>query len=70
MDGEQDSDVNVQLDVESDMSEAEEELERLVFGDAAGFRKNLKELARGNVDEDVLAEGTTGLEGLDDADVG
>lgn len=70
MDGEEESDVDVRLDVESDKSEAEEELERLVFGDAAGFRQNLKELARGNVDDEVFAEGTTGLEGLDDADVG
>jgi hypothetical protein len=66
---------------EEEIDEEEEELERLVFGDAAGFRKGIRgfktseKLAKGK--EVVLANaegeeetGTgTGLEAIDDADV-
>jgi hypothetical protein len=66
-------------DVESDKDSTEEELERLVFGDSAGFRDNIRSfrdsgsLARGK--ELVLAEDGeehedgTGLEGLADQDL-
>lgn len=62
----------VESDVESEVEkdETEEELERLVFGDSAGFRERLKgfpqEEAAGSEDEQDI----TGLEGLDDAEVG
>jgi hypothetical protein len=63
-------------DEESDKDSTEEELERLVFGDASGFRDGLKgfreshELSRGK--ELVLAEDggiQTEIEDVDDADV-
>jgi U3 small nucleolar RNA-associated protein 18 len=64
-------------EVEYERDSEEEELERLVFGDAAGFRQGIKgfktseELAKGKelVLADVDAEAGTGLEGIDDADV-
>ena len=56
--------------------DAEEELDRLVLGDSAGFFDNL----RGQMDLDEESsndeergadlEGDAGLEGVDDADVG
>lgn len=52
---------------ESEMDEAEAELERLVFGDSAGFRQGLKVsalAAREAGEDDEQADG------LDDADVG
>ena len=57
-------------DEESDKDDGEIELERLVFGDSAGFREGLKGSALA-VREDEEDEGeATGLDGLDDADVG
>ena len=53
---------------EPEKSGTEEELEKLVFGDSAGFRHSLKSSALNAVEED--ADEQTGLEGLDDADVG
>lgn len=67
---EDDSDVNFGLDADSEKSEAEEELERLVFGDSAGFRQQLKDFAVKDATEESDALEITGLEGLDDADVG
>jgi U3 small nucleolar RNA-associated protein 18 len=56
------------------IDEDELELERLVFGDSAGFREGLKgftgdKARREEVVDDSLEDGATGLEGLDDADV-
>lgn len=67
---EEDSDVDFQLDVEEEKSEAEEELERLVFGDTAGFKENLRSSALASAQLEDSDDGITGLEGLDDADVG
>jgi U3 small nucleolar RNA-associated protein 18 len=54
---------------DSEKDETEEELERLIFGDSTTFRKQLQ-----SEDTAVLAHAQekeeTGLEGLDDADVG
>jgi len=65
--GEDESDVEFVLDGEVEKDETEQELERLVFGDSAGFRAGLAQ-----VEEDVEAgaDEETGLAGLDDADVG
>lgn len=57
-------------DEESDKDDGEIELERLVFGDSAGFREGLKASALARRDEVEDDEQTTGLDGLDDADVG
>lgn len=55
-------------DDESKKDDAEMELERLIFGDSAGFRDGLKGSAlAAQEDED---EDGAGLDGLDDADVG
>jgi U3 small nucleolar RNA-associated protein 18 len=66
------SDSEVELDEASELEkdETEEELEHLVFGDSAGFRERLRSFpqegaAGGEDDQDI-----TGLEGLDDAEVG
>jgi hypothetical protein len=64
-------------EAEYERDSEEEELERLVFGDAAGFRKGVKafktseELAKGKelVLADAAGEIGTGLEAIDDADV-
>ncbi|KIW05736.1 uncharacterized protein PV09_03593 [Verruconis gallopava] len=66
-------------DDESDKDSTEEELERLVFGDSAGFRENVRSFkdaaAQGKSKELVVAEhseeedGATGLEGLADEDL-
>lgn len=67
------SDVDIIMDSEAEKDEAEAELERLVFGDEAGFREGLRDLGSEDEDRDEDAgEGAvrTGLEGLDDADVG
>jgi U3 small nucleolar RNA-associated protein 18 len=67
----EDSDVEIVLDGEMDKDETEMDLERLVFGDSAGFRKGLGEIAVTQDAEQGQDEaGATGLEGLDDADVG
>ena len=64
-DGEE-SDVEIGLDAPAEKDATEQELERLLFGDSAGFRAGLGEVAE--IDrEDDEAEGATGLEGLDDA---
>jgi hypothetical protein len=56
------------------IGEDELELERLVFGDSAGFRENLKgfkedKARRKEGPDDALEDGETGLEGVDDDDV-
>jgi U3 small nucleolar RNA-associated protein 18 len=65
------SDVEFVTDGDMEKDEAEEELERLVFGDSEGFREGLKDFKLNDEDaeegEDGDAQG--GLEGLDDADV-
>lgn len=55
---------------ELEKDETEVELERLVFGDSSGFREGLKDFAPAEREDDGDAERATGLEGLDDADVG
>ena len=67
---EDESDVEFELDAEMEKDEKEEELERLVFGDSAGFKAGLKSLARIESEEEEQANIHTGLEGLEDADVG
>lgn len=59
------SDVEISVESEAEQDETEEELEHLVFGDRAGFRERLKSFPNKDVSEDA-----TGLEGLDDAEVG
>ncbi|KJX92726.1 small nucleolar ribonucleoprotein complex subunit [Zymoseptoria brevis] len=61
---EEESEVEIKVDGEIEKDETEEELERLVFGDSAGFKAGLKDF-----DEEGEAgeEDGTGLEGLDDA---
>ena len=72
MDGEgsESEEVEFELDVESDQDEAELELERLVFGDSARFRKNLKTFSNDADEKDRGLDAATGLEELADADVG
>ena len=65
-----DSDVEFELDDEPEKSETEEELEKLVFGDSAGFRETLKSSALAEEDLIESEDEITGLEGLNDADVG
>ena len=67
---EDESDVYVELDSAPEKDESEEELERLVFGDSAGFREGIQNFALVADDEEQDANGRTGLEGLEDADVG
>jgi U3 small nucleolar RNA-associated protein 18 len=65
--------------IDSDKDSTEEELERLIFGDRAGFRDNLrnfKDVSEVKSKDVVLAdasdddeEGRTGLEGLADKDL-
>lgn len=73
-DNEQESDVEIKVDGVPQKDETEEELERLVFGDSAGFREGLRDVSSDEAeeieDEDQDQDGTTGLEGLDDAQVG
>lgn len=62
-------DVDIIMHEEIEKDETEEELERLVFGDSAGFRAGLEDFGQeveAN-EQDEEAEGITGLEGLDDA---
>jgi U3 small nucleolar RNA-associated protein 18 len=61
------SDVEIKVDGEIEKDETEEELERLVFGDSAGFKAGLRDFDN---EDDVEEEDDTGLEGLDDAAVG
>lgn len=65
-----DFEVEFELDGEPEKSETEEELERLVFGDSAGFRRSLKDSALEQANWEESADEETVLEGLDDADVG
>lgn len=66
------SDVEIVTEGALEKDEAEEELERLVFGDSAGFREGLKDF---NLDDGEAEEGEDesasedGLAGMDDADV-
>jgi U3 small nucleolar RNA-associated protein 18 len=66
------SDVEFVTEAELEKDEAEEELERLVFGDSEGFREGLRDFKLD--DDDVGEDGDEsdaqdGLEGMDDADV-
>lgn len=75
MEDEVESDVDILVDgeLEKDESESEEELEleRLVFGDSAGFREGLKDFALdAQEDAEESVDDASGLEGLDDAQVG
>ncbi|EMC96077.1 hypothetical protein BAUCODRAFT_148911 [Baudoinia panamericana UAMH 10762] len=67
-DDDDESDVDIVVDGAEGKADAELELERLVFGDSAAFRAGLAELVQPE-EESVDAEGTTGYEGLDDADL-
>lgn len=67
---EDDSDGEFESDGEPEKDETEVELERLVFGDSAGFREGLRDFAREEREDEGAEEETTGLEGLDNADVG
>ncbi|KAK8206645.1 U3 snoRNP protein [Zalaria obscura] len=67
---------DMDMDVDAgDKDAAEEELEKLVFGDSVGFREGLRNFAvkaAGDSDEEEDAEeleAGAGLEGLDDADL-
>ena len=66
----EESDVEFELDGEPENDDTEDELERLVFGDSAGFREGLKDVESGEEVGDERDAETTGLEGFDDADVG
>ncbi|KAF2211230.1 hypothetical protein CERZMDRAFT_98544 [Cercospora zeae-maydis SCOH1-5] len=62
------SDAGIVVDGEPEKDETEEELERLVFGDSTAFRTGLRDFDPEAEDEDgVDYDATTGLEGLDDA---
>lgn len=65
------SDVEFVTNGDMEKDEAEEELERLVFGDSEGFREGLKgfKLNDEEDDEGEDSDAQGGLEGLDDADV-
>lgn len=68
---EEGSDVEFVTEAELEKDEAEEELERLVFGDSEGFREGLRDF---KLDDDEAEEhgddsDASGLEGMDDADV-
>ncbi|KAK5115496.1 hypothetical protein LTR62_001155 [Meristemomyces frigidus] len=69
---EDDSDVDFVLDGEGGKDETEEWLERAIFGDSAGFRQNLKEIAvveKEDGEPEETSEAAKGLEELDDADL-
>jgi U3 small nucleolar RNA-associated protein 18 len=66
------SDVEFVTDAELEKDEAEEELERLVFGDSEGFREGLREFKLDDGEDEENGEESNaqnGLEGMDDADV-
>jgi hypothetical protein len=65
------SDVEFVTNGDLEKDEAEEELERLVFGDSEGFREGLKDFKLNDEDDEEGEDGDAqgGLEGLDDADV-
>jgi U3 small nucleolar RNA-associated protein 18 len=55
---------------DEEIDEDEKELERLLFGDSAGFREGLRNLDDDEDEEESGAEDeATGLEGVDDAAV-
>ncbi|KAK5169102.1 U3 snoRNP protein [Saxophila tyrrhenica] len=62
------SDVEIEID-EPEKDESEEELEQLVFGDSAGFRRGLAAFADERDGEDEEDAADTGFAGLDDADL-
>jgi len=66
------SDVDIEMDGDAEKDETEMELERLVFGDSIAFRQGLKGFALEDDEEGSEEEvpETSGLEGLDDAEVG
>ena len=64
------SDVDINVGSEPERDEEEEELEQLVFGDSSGFRDHLKNFQQEAVDNAGDDQDITGLEGLDDGDVG
>lgn len=64
------SDVEFNVESEPEKDETEEELEHLVFGDSAGFRERLKSFPQQEISVGAEDLEGTGLEGLDDADVG
>lgn len=65
------SDFKIDIDNEIGKDESEEELEHLVFGDSKGFGSGLKTfLAEKDRQVDDNAQFGTGLEGLNDAEVG
>lgn len=64
------SDIEFDLDEEEKKSETEEELERIIFGDNAGFRERLKSSALEKEDQEGSIDEATGLEALADSDVG
>jgi U3 small nucleolar RNA-associated protein 18 len=66
------NDSEMQSDAEGEMEkdETEEELEHLVFGDSAGFRERLKSFPQDDAAGVEDEQDMTGLEGLDDAEVG
>jgi len=68
---EEGSDVEFVTEAELEKDEAEEELERLVFGDSEGFREGLRDfkLDDDEAEEDGADSDASGLEGMDDADV-
>jgi hypothetical protein len=66
----EESDVEFNMESEPVKDETEEELEQLVFGDRAGFRERLKSFPQQNTLEGAAEQEGTGLEGLDDAEVG
>nr|POE93494.1 putative u3 small nucleolar rna-associated protein 18 [Quercus suber] len=61
-------DLEVKLDGERTKDQTEEELERLVFGDSAGFRDGLKDFVLDD-DDDNKQEVEGGLDGLENADL-
>lgn len=67
----EESDVEIEVgDGELEKDETEEELERLVFGDSSAWREGLRDSAPREGEEQEQDDGTTGLEGLDNAQVG
>jgi hypothetical protein len=69
---ESDAGSDVEFVTDGDMEkDAEEELERLVFGDSEGFREGLKDFKLNDeyAEEGEDGDAQGGLEGLDDADV-
>lgn len=68
---EEGSDVEFVTEAELEKDEAEEELERLVFGDSEGFREGLRDfkLDDDEAEKDGDDSDASGLEGMDDADV-